>query len=60
MADNKSRMLEERAPAPEKPKIHTRWLDGSKFVDPEELGRSEVFRKTVKAVRKIETFHTPQ
>ncbi|MDE0036236.1 MAG: hypothetical protein OXU77_01600 [Gammaproteobacteria bacterium] len=39
----------------ERPKVRTRWLDGSKFVDPKDLGKSEVFRRTVKAVRKIET-----
>ena len=60
MADTKKRTLGESTPVPEKPKIRTRWLDGSKFVDPEDLGKSEVFRRTVKAVRKIETPHTSQ
>ena len=60
MADTKKRTHEENAPVPEKPKIRTRWLDGSKFVDPEELGKSEVFRSTVRAVRKIDTSHTSQ
>ena len=48
-------MLEENAPVPEKPQVRTRWLDGSKFVDPKELVRSQSFRKTVEAIRKIET-----
>ena len=43
MADTKKRTLGESTPVPEKPKIRTRWLDGSKFVDPEDLGKSEVF-----------------
>lgn len=54
MADAKTRTLEE-TPVTERPKVRTRWLDGSKFVDPKDLGKSEVFRRTVKAVRKIET-----
>ncbi len=55
MAERKD-TLEKRAP-PEKPRIRTRWLDGSKFVDLDDLGRSEVFRRTVEAARKIGTVH---
>ena len=42
---------------PEKPKVRTNWLDGSKFVDPVDLVKSEEFRRAVEAVRKIETSH---
>ena len=55
MTDREKRTLEESPLGPEKPKVHTRWLDGSKFVDPKELVRSQSFRRTVEAIRKIET-----
>ena len=60
MAAAKKRTLDESTPVPEKPQVRTRWLDGSKFVDPDELGRSKVFHHTVKAFGKIRTVHTPQ
>ena len=60
MAAAKKRTLDERTPVPERPKVRTNWLDGSKFVDPDDLGRSKVFHDTVKAVRKIGTVHTSQ
>ena len=55
MTDRDKGTLEKSSLGPEKPKVHTRWLDGSKFVDPKELVRSESFRRTVEAIRKIET-----
>ncbi len=57
MADTKKGTLGESVRSPEKPKIRTRWLDGSKFVDPEELAKSDVFRRTVEAIGKIDTHH---
>ena len=44
----------------EKPTVHTRWLDGSKDIHPDELGRSEVFRRAVEKVRRIETAQRSQ
>ena len=37
------------------PEVKTRWLDGSKFVDPKDLGKRPGFRKAVEAARSIPT-----
>ena len=51
---SKEDLTGEKGPVIEKPTVHTRWFDGSKYIDPDELGRSEVFRRTVEKVRRIE------
>ena len=59
MADAKKETLDGSACLPDRPKVRTRWLDGSKYVDLQDLADSRVFRKTVREFQRIET-HKPQ
>ena len=39
------------------PQVKTRWLDGSKYIDPKDLPKRKGFQEAVKAARGIPTSH---
>ena len=53
MADATKDTRKDESPTTTKPEVKTRWLDGSKFVDPKDLGKREGFRKAVEAARNL-------
>lgn len=40
------------------PQVKTRWLDGSKFIDPKDLPRRKGFQEAVKAARSLAASQT--